>query len=153
MADSNGKSVEMKILDGTFKASRDPHPSTLLRPPVVTGLEVPACLDEDGKREWNRVVPILTEQGALTGLDVAGLTSYCKAFDEEAAADKVLSVEGITYFVNGMHRPRPELKIRADARKVQRHFMAAFGLVPSARKRMTGFKVVKSSGVARRERN
>ena len=119
--------------------------------PEVALPSMPTWLCPEGKKEWRRITPDLLELGLMTRLDQAALALYCQAYGrlqmvERAIAGQVAlakdagkdPAEGLlTVMPSGILRESQLSRMAADLRtQVDRH-LAAFGLSPSARSRVT----------------
>ena len=92
-------------------------------------LAPPRWLAAEAKREWKRVMPVLTERRILTDADLGGLENYCicigRARQMEAAIQDETDPEMMLKFV------RAQDKAMASARQLA----AELGLTPVSRSR------------------
>lgn len=82
----------------------------------------PVCPDwmpEDGRHEWDRIVPELDRLGMLTKIDGAVLEGHCATYSE---------------FVRGVKSGEP---LKATLLGQMRIFCAELGLTPSSRSRLS----------------
>lgn len=129
------KPTHLKVLEGN--PGKRPLNKNEPKPKPVAP-KCPTWLDKEAKREWKRVAPELEKLGLLTIVDGTALAAYCQAYSRWAAAEKVLTTEGMTYETEtGYIRQRPEVGIVQKYLNLIRGFCAEFGLTPSARSRMT----------------
>ena len=104
----------------------------------------PAWLTQTAKREWRRVLPLLTEvPGLITQMDRAELAAYCQCYaDYVAVVNKIKSLKGTTYEVlnaqgETTYRTYPEIEQRNSLLTQIRAFCTDFGGNPVSRSRMT----------------
>lgn len=92
-------------------------------------MAAPKWLSSEAKKEWKRVMPILTERRILTDADLGGLENYCicigRARQMEAAIQVESDPELMLKFV------RVQDKSMASARQLA----AELGLTPVSRSR------------------
>jgi P27 family predicted phage terminase small subunit len=97
----------------------------------------PACpdhLDDEARREWNRVIGELSRLGLVTTLDRAALAAYCHAWSRWIGAEAKLKEFGtIIKSPNGYPIMSPYLSIANTALKQMRDFLVEFGMSPQAR--------------------
>ena len=120
------------------------HPEVGLPP-------IPTWLCAEARKEWKRITPELLALGLMTRLDQAALSLYCQAYGrrqqvERALAGRVSTVQAdgkdaaealLTMMPSGIVRESVLSRMASDLRsQVDRH-LAAFGLSPSARSRVT----------------
>ena len=96
--------------------------------------EAPACLSEEAREVWDRLVVELEAMGLLYRADtdlLAGLASSVAAFAE---AERKLAADGRVYVdSNGQQRRSPWVLIRREALDGMMRLGSAFGLSPQAR--------------------
>lgn len=96
---------------------------------VADIIEAPAWLSEEARKEWDRVLPILTERRILTVADLGGLENYCicigRVRDTEAAIQTEADTEVMLKLI------RVQDKAMASARLLA----AELGLTPVSRSR------------------
>ena len=112
--------------------SSEPEPPVPARPPYA-----PRFLNEDGKKEWRRVVGILMDLGLYTELDRAALTMYCQAYGRWVQAERILATQDLVLVGSegGMYQ-NPMLHVANKAWEQMRKILAEFGLSPSSRSRL-----------------
>ncbi|MDS9467947.1 phage terminase small subunit P27 family [Paracoccus sp. MBLB3053] len=96
---------------------------------ILRSLTAPDWLAEEARKEWDRVMPILTERRILTDADLGGLENYCicigRVRDTEA---KIQSEEDAEMMLKLI---RVQDKAMASARQLA----AELGLTPVSRSR------------------
>ena len=96
--------------------------------------DCPAWLDDEARREWHRIVPILHAAGVLTLADRAVLTGYCVAWSEFHRAIILLQEHGRTMTTStGYEAQRPEVTMAQKWARIMESFAARLGLSPSDR--------------------
>lgn len=131
-----------KRIEGTFRPDRERKgiatSSAPLPPP-------PSWLSERAETEWERMVPIMSEAGLLTGLDVAVMAGYCEAYAQFVEATAGMNSRPrngnasrikLVQRTNAGVRPNPLVKIRQDALVQMRNYMGELGLTPAARQKI-----------------
>jgi len=124
--------TELLKLRGTYRADRHsrnrPKPETTLP-------DRPRWLAGEGKKEWERLSPVLVRHGLLSELDRACFASYCQAWAEFVLISrKVRRLEDFTVTTdkgNVIQHPLLGIRNRAHARLLSA--LREFGLTPSAR--------------------
>lgn len=97
----------------------------------------PSWLDDDAKREWFRVLPILFKAGLVTEADGTALAAYCQSYSMWKQATKTLQEGGFTNRAPGGYRMlRPEVAMVQRSLALIKQYCAEFGMTPSARSRM-----------------
>ena len=97
----------------------------------------PAWLSAEAKREWRRVVPILSESGVLTLMDADTLTVYVSEFARYRAACETLATEGQTYKAGGgLIKRHPAAAVADVALRNLINIARDFGLSPLSRQRL-----------------
>lgn len=130
------KSVEEKLAAGNPGKRR--LPTKTVKPTADDGLLTPSAhLGAVAKAEWKRLAGELLRMGLLANVDRAAFEGYCDAYGMWRTAQSVVAKKGRTYkTATGFIRPRPEVKMAADAQKQLKVYMTEFGLTPAARARM-----------------
>ena len=94
----------------------------------------PEWLDQEARREWARIVPILQASGVLTLADRAVLTGYCVAWSEFHRAIILLQEHGRTMRTRtGYEAQRPEVAMAQKWLQRLESLAARLGLSPSDR--------------------
>jgi P27 family predicted phage terminase small subunit len=97
----------------------------------------PEWLDDDAKKEWARVAPLLSRNGLLTELDIDALVAYCRCFsDWKEASAKIKQFGMVIKTPSGYPMPSPYAPIAQRALMTMYRFMGEFGLTPAARTRV-----------------
>jgi P27 family predicted phage terminase small subunit len=134
------KPTAVKIAQGTAQKCRmNPNEA---EPPVEVP-SAPAWMENDAvaMEEWNRITPLLADQGLISHMDMAELAIYCSAYSENAAAEKRVQEEG-TYVMNRFDEEvvAPWVGVREKAQQKMHTFLRQFGMTPASR---SGVKAVK----------
>jgi P27 family predicted phage terminase small subunit len=107
--------------------------------------KVPKFLSPAARKEWRRVVPLLSERGSLTSADASILALHCECFSRWVACQQQITVEGISQTTtvldsNGTQvtrtRPHFALKILQDCEKSLRQSLTMLGLTPASREKV-----------------
>lgn len=118
--------------------------------------EIPECppeLDGRAREEWDRVAPLLFEQGLLTAVDRYALAGYCTAVSDWLAAREVINKSGsLMRSQAGTFYRSPMLDIASSALKTMHTFEVEFGMTPSSRTRISAENKAKQGGVIKRNR-
>ncbi len=131
------KDLALKLLTGN--PGKRPMGSSDAAPFISAPLDKPAWLDEYASKEWDRLVstlaPILSPASA--GMVLIAVDS----FSEWMRAVATLEKEGEVYVTTNVHgqefvRPRPEVVMRATARKAYFQALAELGASPVAHSRV-----------------
>jgi len=100
--------------------------------------EPPAHLNATALEEWDRIAPVLLEQGLLTALDRAGLAAYCVAYARWIDAEENVRKLGVLVkSPNGFPVHSPYLAVANRAMEQMQRLLAEFGMSPSSRSRVT----------------
>ena len=131
------KSLEMKLLTG------NPGGRPLCRetgaPFTVSPLEKPDGLDDYASREWDRLVSTLAP--ILSPASAGMVMIAADAYSEWRRACDLIAREGETYITvsregQEFHRQRPEVSMRANARRAYHQALAELGASPVAHTRV-----------------
>jgi P27 family predicted phage terminase small subunit len=107
--------------------------------------KMPSYLSPDGRKEWRRLLPLLTERQSLTAGDAQGLALHCECFARWVACQKKINEEGITQTVTVLDKsghpvtrtkPHVCLKIAQDCERSLRISLASLGLTPMSREKV-----------------
>lgn len=103
----------------------------------------PAWLDRVAKTCWDQLVPLLSEMGVLTLIDVKALERYCRFYSRWRRAEKVIEEEGETFPIRDKKtgeisyvQQRPEVAIANQLAIRLARLEQEFGMTPSARTRI-----------------
>lgn len=106
--------------------------------PDVRIPERPKFLTGEGKKEWERIAPLLADKKCLTDWDRAMLTAYCKEWaDYVYLSRKVKPKDYLVQTINGNLIQNPLIAVRNRALKNCKEIAAEFGLSPSSRTRLS----------------
>lgn len=110
---------------------REPQPGS--GPP-----RMPRHLDEDARREWRRLVRILSRMRVLTEADGIGLATLCQAYSTLAKAQIQIAKTGILFKTpNGYYQQNPLLRVVNQQAEIVIKHLREFGLTPASRSRLT----------------
>jgi P27 family predicted phage terminase small subunit len=106
-------------------------------------------LNEEGKREWRRIVVVLLELGLYTEVDRAALAMYCQAWGRWVEAERELAREGMILTSDkGNLYQNPRLYVANRAWEQMRKILAEFGLSPGSRSRLSVSTMEKERSLA-----
>lgn len=135
MAGRPPKPTALKKLQG----NPGKRPLNKAEPKLAAAL--PSCprhLSREARKEWHRVSKELYEAGLLTMVDRAALAGYCQAWGRWVNAERDLANQSLTLTTEkGYSYPNPLLGIAKTALAEMHTFMAAFGMTPSSRSKVT----------------
>ncbi|MER7967775.1 phage terminase small subunit P27 family [Streptomyces sp. NPDC096080] len=102
-------------------------------PPAFKRLppDAPEWLTQEGRAEWDRVVPGLSRLDLLKPEDRAALAAYCEAWATFVDATALLQRDGLTIEAKQGMLPHPAVGIARAAGRELRAWAAHFGLTPS----------------------
>ena len=105
-------------------------------PDAVDHVSAPEWLSENARKEWDRVMPILTERRILTDADLGGLENYCCAIGTVREMEAHLQEHGhVLTDIEGKMKRNPAVGIQSDAMTRARLLAAELGLTPVSRSR------------------
>lgn len=105
--------------------------------PLTTLPEPPEHLNEDGMREWQRIVGELNALNVLTGMDWQSLSIYCTAFQLWVDAIRNVKDKGsMVLSSKGFPLQNPYLAVVNKQAEIMLKMSSEFGFTPSARARM-----------------
>lgn len=120
----NGNPSKLTDLEGRLAAQ--PHPQR--------GIPArPDWLDEAAVAEWDRITPILNEQGLMTHADLAAIAAYCCCFSRIGYAESRIKADKAVMLRDGVSFVSPWIKIANEAYGLLRAFLSEFGMSPSSR--------------------
>jgi P27 family predicted phage terminase small subunit len=124
----------LKLLRGN--PGRRPLPEN--EPQVPAGIpECPKFLKGKAKAEWDRVVPLLNDNGMLTEIDGTALAGYCICFAMLAEASEKIDKTGrLIKSSRGDPIINPFQKLLDGAIDRTLKFQVEFGMTPSSRSRV-----------------
>ena len=137
---SRRKSIAELRAHGTYRTDR--HARRTLR--FTPGATAPKYLSRVARQEWNRVAPLLEEQGVLQNIDQSLLASYCQMYGHWRASEDDISKNGLVITVSSQTRTgRTEKPVSnpavANAIRFHRAMVATavkFGINPLDRPRI-----------------
>jgi P27 family predicted phage terminase small subunit len=111
--------------------AREPKPA-LARP------DPPPHLDDEGRREWDRLIEELEVHGLITKLDRAAFAGYCLAWSRWVDAEVKLREFGAVLKspTKGFPILSPYFTIANIAMKQMHAFLCEFGMSPASRTRI-----------------
>lgn len=99
--------------------------------------QCPEWLDEEAKKEWDRMVRHLELLGVITEIDMAAFAAYCQAYSRWKEAEEFITKHGtIVKTPSGYWQQVPQVSIAQTYLKLMHKFCEQFGLTPSARSRI-----------------
>ena len=99
--------------------------------------QCPEWLNEEAKKEWNRLAKNLENLGTLTELDMAAFAGYCQAYARWKEAEEFIEKHGtIVKTPSGYWQQVPQVSIAQSNLKIMLKFCSEFGLTPSSRSRI-----------------
>ncbi len=143
------KPTALRVIQGN--PGKRPLPKGEPNPSLARSPEPPAWLDEDGRAEWERVVPELEAIGMLAVVDLAMLAAYCQHIGRMVRAERELAehvARAGSLMVVHVNKagaenlvPHPAIKVARESAALARAIAAEFGFTPSSRVRLsTGAK-------------
>lgn len=124
----------------------------------ATAAKLPACpkhLNDDARKEWNRLGKRLIEVGLFADVDTGALAIYCQAWARWIEAEQKLAEFGtVIKAPSGYLAQSPYLAIANKAIDQMSKMLVEFGMSPSSRSKVSASwvpPVVPSQAVARRE--
>lgn len=97
---------------------------------IVTGdIPAPDWLSEEACKEWNRVMPILTERRILTDADLGGLENYCICIGRVRDTEALIQTEADPEMMLKL------IRVQDKAMASARQLAAELGLTPVSRSR------------------
>lgn len=95
----------------------------------ITHNDAPDWLSEAARREWDRVMPILTERRILTDADLGSLENYC------ILIGRVRDMEAAIQAENNAEMMLKLIRVQDKAMASARQHAAELGLTPVSRSR------------------
>jgi len=128
------KPTVLKVLEG----NRGHRPLNKNEPkPKKSKSSLPSWVNDEAKKEWNRLIPELERLGLLTTLDQASLIACCQCWGRFVEAEKYLKNNDTVFITeNGYMQQVPQVGMAQKYLKLYLSFMAEFGLSPSSRTRI-----------------
>lgn len=134
------KPTAIKIAQGTAQKHRlnpnEPTPPVAIPEPPGPVVSSPVALEE-----WNRITPILSDQGLISHLDMTELGMYCLNFARWLEAEEHIQTQGaVVPGVKAAEIINPWLKISRSAQDAMHTFLRQFGMTPASRGNVTAVK-------------
>lgn len=114
---------------------RGAKPHMKIDPAALGFLSAPEWLSDDARKEWDRVMPILSERKILTDADLGSLENYCIAIGQVREMERHLQAHGHVLEIDGAMKRNPAVGIQSDAMTRSRLLAAEMGLTPVSRSR------------------
>ncbi len=125
------KPTKMKLVEG----NPGKRPINRNEPKPHKGkLSCPRWLDDEGRREWRRVIAELKRLGLVTVLDTTRLAQYCDHWSRYLQATNTLREDGL--IKDG--RKHPAATILKEAEQAMRSIASEFGMTPASRVNLKG---------------
>lgn len=96
---------------------------------ILRSLAAPEWLAEEARKEWERVMPILTERRILTDADLGGLENYCICIGRVRETEAAIQVEADPEMMLKL------IRVQDKAMASARQLAAELGLTPVSRSR------------------
>lgn len=125
------KPTNLKLLEGN--PGKRPIPQYEPKPKPIRPKR-PAWLDNEAKREWDRLAPELEKLGLLTTIDGTAFAAYCQSYSRWRQAEETLKKHGTVFKTpSGYIQQLPQVAIARNYAKIMREFCMQFGLTPASR--------------------
>jgi P27 family predicted phage terminase small subunit len=129
------KSVEEKLLKGTFRKDRESPPD--LSAPLEKLPPAPARLSKPAQAAWKRIGAAAIQIGSLRRSDLEGLELVAAALGTAAEAEEIIRREGMVIASpTGTSKPNPAVAILQASRAQVDRMLQRFGLSPVSRARV-----------------
>ena len=137
------KAIPSKIIElrgGTEHTHKKPREGEPDPPPKIP--PCPGYLTYQAKKEWKRIVPLLSDVQLLSEMDMSSVAAYCQAYsDWVKAVQEIKKGPGMVYADDkGIPKLNPWVKLSKEAFDRMLKAGTLLGLSPSAR---VGLKVEK----------
>lgn len=96
---------------------------------ALTAQAAPDWLAEDARREWERVMPILSQRRILTDADLGGLENYCICIGRIRETERLIQSEAEADMQLKL------IRVQEKAMASARQLAAELGLTPVSRSR------------------
>lgn len=128
------KPTAMKVLEGNpGKRPLNAHEPV----PPRGNIECPDWLEDEAKREWERLAPSLEAMGVLTTADLTAFAGYCQAYARWREAEEFISQHGSIFQTpSGYVQQVPQVSIAQQNLRIMQSFCSEFGLTPATRSRI-----------------
>jgi len=145
------KPTHLKVVSGTAQKCRtNPNEPK----PERARLSPPAHVSNCAREVWGTVALILDEMGVLTKADVLAMEGLCEAYAElQKARSELDELGSLTYETTNqsgdtMWRARPQVAMVSDADRRFRMWLAAVGMTPADRSRVSAAPAEKKNAFA-----
>ena len=131
------KPTAVKKLQGTHRPDR--ANANEPQPPVPDSVPyAPRFLNDEGKREWRRLVGVLMEMGLYTDADRAALAMYCQSWGRWVIAErKVSELDSVVAVTDKGYSHVHAWRLEANKAMEQiKSLLGEFGLTPATRARL-----------------
>lgn len=139
MAGRRPTPTHLKLLQGNpgKRPINDAEPKPEAKKP-----RAPAHLDDEARREWDRMADKLHKVGLLTEIDKAALAAYCVAWSRWVEAEAMVKRYGLVILSpdKGFPVHSPYLSVANRAMEQMLKCAAEFGMTPSSRSRTRAVK-------------
>lgn len=136
----NRKPTALKKIEGNRgkRALNKKEPKPPAIPPTVDPKTLTGELSALEQKFWNKIFPIVSGMQLMTGADAIALEQLCRFLAEEQECTALLNRMGRLLAKkddkgNVSVVPNPAVRMRSDAAKHVRSYLAVFGLGPSFR--------------------
>ncbi|RNI21001.1 MULTISPECIES: phage terminase small subunit P27 family [Paracoccus] len=96
---------------------------------ISDNIAAPDWLAEEARKEWDRVMPILTERRILTDADLGGLENYCICIGRIRDTEALIQAEADAEMMLKL------IRVQDKAMASARQLAAELGLTPVSRSR------------------
>ena len=130
------KPTAVKVLEGN--PGRRPLNVNEPKPKAIVP-RCPSWLDDEAKREWERMSNRLDSLGLLTEVDGSAFAGYCQSYSRWKQAEEFVTKHGFVIKTpSGYLQQIPHVAIAQTYLKCMQKFCEEFGMTPSARSRLSG---------------
>jgi len=102
--------------------------------------EIPDCpehLNEEAKKEWQRITPQLYQVGLLAKINRTALAAYCQAYSRWVEAEGLIKKHGVLVkSPSGFPMQHPALAIANKAWEQMMKALVEFGMTPASQARV-----------------
>ena len=124
----------IKVIEDSRWKDTDSEPNV---EPAIPTMPQHIVNDEEAKKEWKRIAPLLKNAGLLTLIDRAALAAYCQLWSRWSSAENNILTNGVIIPApSGYPIVNPALSIANSSMKLMVKFLGEFGMSPSSRTRV-----------------
>ena|ERR1022692_4558494 len=98
------KSLQEHKIQGTYRPERHGLNVRTSLTGALTSITAPKFLSKVARQEWNRVCPLLAEQGILADIDQSLLASYCQMYAHWRSSEDDIAKNGLVITVESQTR-------------------------------------------------